>query len=189
MGESWREIREISRDEMMKRIAFFKDLEGSNRGLPDSDIAGCERTLINVIGFQPPPSDEMTILSPVGNENSKQAAIPISEGFNVGYCRAKPGNGPLMHTHDTNETFIPMTGKWRCEWNDGEAKDFIDLDPLDVVSFPPGIARRFENVTHDEPEREHILLFIIGGDAPQAEFSTQANEVIEDWRAEIGQPG
>jgi quercetin dioxygenase-like cupin family protein len=189
MGESWREIRAISRDEMMTRIAFFKDLEGSNRGLPDSDLAGCERTLINVIGFQPPPSDETTILSPVGDENSKQAAIQISEGFNVGYCKAKPGNGPLMHTHNTNETFIPMTGTWRCEWNEGETLDFVDLGPLDVVSFPPGIARRFMNVTKDEPEAEHILLFIIGGDAPQAEFTTHANEVIEEWRAEVGQPG
>ncbi len=22
----------------------------------------------------------------------------------------------MMHNHDTNETFIPMTGVWRCSW-------------------------------------------------------------------------
>jgi hypothetical protein len=38
-------------------------------------------------------------------------AISIAEGFNLGYCKAKPGKGPLMHNHDTNETFIAMTGK------------------------------------------------------------------------------
>jgi hypothetical protein len=38
-------------------------------------------------------------------------AIAIAEGFNLGYCKARPGKGPLMHNHDTNETFIPMTGK------------------------------------------------------------------------------
>jgi hypothetical protein len=27
------------------------------------------------------------------------SAIPISEGFNLGYCRAKPGKGPMMHNH------------------------------------------------------------------------------------------
>lgn len=171
----------------MKRVAFFRDLKGSSRGLPDSDIEGCQRTLINVIGFQPPPSDETTIVSPVGEESSKQAAIQIAEGFNVGYCKAKPGKGPLMHTHDTNETFIPNTGKWRCEWNEGEAKDFIDLGPLHVVSFPPGVARHFINVTEGEPESEHILLFIIGGDAPQAEFTAQANEVIARWNAKARQ--
>ena len=180
MGEDWRQIRTITRDEMMQRIAFFKDLKGSTGGLPDSDLDGCRRELINVIGFQPPVSDENTILSPVGEDNSARAAIQISEGFNVGYCRATPGNGPLMHTHDTNETFIPMTGTWRCEWNEGEDLDSVDLGPLDVVSFPPGIARRFLNVTEGEPDTEHILLFIIGGDSPQAEFTEQANEIIRD---------
>jgi len=32
----------------------FKDLKGSDGGLPDSKMPGCERTLYNVIGFQPP---------------------------------------------------------------------------------------------------------------------------------------
>src|SRR3954453_6891486 len=44
----------LTRDEMMKRIARFKDLKGSDGGLPDSKMPGCERTLFNVIGFQPP---------------------------------------------------------------------------------------------------------------------------------------
>ena len=65
-------------------------------------------------------------------------AIPIAEGFNLGYCKAKPGKGPLMHNHDTNETFIAMTGRWRCEWNEGEAMEYVDLDPYDVISFPVG---------------------------------------------------
>ena len=44
----------LSRQEMMKRVARFKDLKGSDGGLPDSKMPGCERTLFNVIGFQPP---------------------------------------------------------------------------------------------------------------------------------------
>ena len=46
----------LTRDEMMKRVARFKDLKGSDGGLPDSKMPGCERTLFNVIGFQPPPA-------------------------------------------------------------------------------------------------------------------------------------
>jgi hypothetical protein len=30
-------------------------------------------------------------LTPVGDDASRMSAIPISEGFNLGYCRAKPG--------------------------------------------------------------------------------------------------
>ena len=46
--------RGFSRDEMKKRVARFRDLQGSDGGLPDSNMPGCERTLFNVIGFQPP---------------------------------------------------------------------------------------------------------------------------------------
>jgi hypothetical protein len=50
---------------------------------------------------------------------------------------------------------------------------------MDVVSFPPGVARRFENVTKGDPEEESILMFVIGGDAPQAEFTNDAMAEIE----------
>ena len=75
------------------------------------------------------------------------SAIPISEGFSLGYCRAKPGKGPMMHNHDTNETFIPMTGVWHCSWENEKGEvELVDLNPLDVISFPPGAIRRFENI-------------------------------------------
>ena len=165
----------VSRADMLKRVAFFKDLKGSDGGLPDSKMKGCIRTLYNVIGFQPPKGEGGAVTSPVGDEASRLAAIKISEGFNLGYCRAKPGNGPMMHNHDTNETFIPMTGIWRASWEDQNGKvEYVDLGPMDVVSFPPGMIRRFENVTTGDPNAESILMFVIGGDGPRAEFTDQA---------------
>ena len=133
-----------------------------------------ERKLYAVIGFQPPKKNNKATTSPVGDNASTMPAIPISEGFNLGYCKAKPGRGPLMHNHDTNETFIAMTGKWRCEWNEGKDKMHVDLNPFDVISFPPGMARRFMNVTKNEPDKEHLLMFVIGGNQPRAEFTPAA---------------
>jgi hypothetical protein len=66
--------------------------------------------------------------------------------------------------------------------------EHVDLEPLDVISFPVGVARRFMNVTYDEPEREHILMFVIGGDQPQAEFTPAAMQRCEQWEAEKTQP-
>ncbi len=186
MSEDWRKPRIISRAEMLMRVARFKDVQGSSGGLPDSDIPGCHRTLCNVIGFQPPQSDDPSVVSPVGRDASSQGAINIAEGFNLGFAKAKPGNGPLMHTHNTNETFMPITGTWRCEFNERDAKDYVDLGPLDVVSFPPGMARRFMNVTKDEPDTEHILLFVIAGDAPEAEYTDAAKQFMEEWRVKSG---
>ena len=169
----------VSRADMMKRVARFSELKGSDGGLPDSRMKGCIRTLYNVIGFQPPKEAGGAVTSPVGDDASRLAAIKISEGFNLGYCRAKPGNGPMMHNHDTNETFIPMTGTWRCSWeNEKGSVECVDLGPLDVVSFPPGVARRFENVTLGDPNEESILMFVIGVDGPKAEFTDQAMDQL-----------
>lgn len=169
----------LTRADMMKRVAFFKDLKGSDGGLPDSKMKGCIRKLYNVIGFQPPKGEGGAVTSPVGDDASRLAAIPISEGFNLGYCRAKPGNGPMMHNHDTNETFIPMTGKWRCSWeNENGEVDYVDAGPFDVVSFPAGCARRFENITEGNPDEEAILMFVIGGNGPKAEFTDKAMDQL-----------
>jgi hypothetical protein len=93
----------LSRTEVMKRVARFKDLKGFDGGLPDSKMLGCE-------------------------------------------------NGEVEH---------------------------VDLDPLDVVSFPPGMIRRFENITAGDPNQDSILMFVIGGDAPRAEFTDQAMHELE----------
>ncbi len=186
--DEWKNIRTWPRAEMMKRVARFRDLKGSDGGLPDSPLPECRRKLYAVIGFQPPMSESSAVTSPVGANASAMPAIPIAEGFNLGYCKARPGKGPLMHNHDSNETFIAMTGRWRCEWNEGEALQYVDLDPYDVISFPPGVARRFMNVTYAEPGKEHLLMFVIGGDQPQAEFTPAAMQRCEAYAREPRRP-
>lgn len=165
----------FSKRDMAKRVARWSDLKGSDGGLPDSHHPSAERILYNVIGFQPPAQEAGAMVSPVGAKAARMAAIKISEGFNLGFCRALPGKGPMMHNHDTNETFICITGKWRASWEQPDGKvDYFDLDPLDVISFPPGCIRRFENVTKGPRNQHSVLMFVIAGDGPQAEFSTEA---------------
>jgi len=167
--------RYFTRREMAKRVARFSSLKGSDGGLPDSHHPSAERILYNVIGFQPPAQEEGALTSPVGEKAARMAAIKISEGFNLGFCRALPGKGPMMHNHDTNETFVCITGKWRASWEQPDGSvDYFDLDPLDVISFPPGCIRRFENVTKGPRNRYSTLMFVISGDGPQAEFSREA---------------
>jgi len=171
----------VSRKDMMKRVARFSQLKGSDGGLPDSYLPGAERILYNVIGFQPPATEDEGVVSPVGAAAARMAAIKISEGFNLGYCRAVPGNGPMMHNHDTNETFIGITGTWRGSWENEEGKvEHVDLKPLDVISFPAGVIRRFQNVTKGPADEYSILMFVIGGDAPAAEFTAEAMQELDE---------
>jgi hypothetical protein len=179
--DTLRRIR-VSRAEMLKRVARFDELVGFDGGLPDSQMPGSERILYNVIGFQPPQGEGGALTSPVGDAASRLAAIKISEGFNLGYCRAYPGHGPMMHNHDTNETFIPMTGTWRASWeNESGGVEHVDLKPLDVISFPAGVSRRFMNLSNarNDPAQYSILMFVIGGDAPKAEFTPESLRELE----------
>ena len=172
--------RGVRRSEMMKRVARFSKLKGFDGGLPDSRMPGCERTLYNVIGFQPPKTERDGKQSPVGANAARMAAIKISEGFNLGYCRALPGRGPMLHKHDTNETFIAMTGTWRASWQNEKGRlEHVDLKPLDVISFPPGASRRFMNVTKGPKNKRATLMFVIGGDAPSAEFTSESMDELE----------
>jgi mannose-6-phosphate isomerase-like protein (cupin superfamily) len=172
--------RGLSRKKMLKRVARFKKLKGSDGGLPDSKMPGCERTLYNVIGFQPPQIERGGKQSPVGLDAARMAAIRISEGFNLAYCRAKPGKGPMLHNHDTNETFVAMTGTWRASWLDDKGRlEHIDLEPLDLISFPPGVVRRFQNVSKGPKNRDSILMVVIAGDSPSSEFTSESMRAIE----------
>jgi quercetin dioxygenase-like cupin family protein len=170
----------FSRKAMMKRVARFSKLKGFDGGLPDSKMPGCERILYNVIGFQPPEGEGAGLQSPVGAQSARNAAIKISEGFNLGYCRALPGKGPMLHNHDTNETFIAMTGTWRASWENEKGRiEHVDLRPLDVISFPPGANRRFMNVTKGPKNKHSILMFVIGGNEPKAEFTRESMAELE----------
>ena len=180
----------FSKKDMAKRVARFAKVKGSDGGLPDSYHPSAERILYNVIGFQPPPHEADGLHSPVGANAARMAAIKISEGFNLGFCRALPGKGPMMHNHDTNETFVCITGTWRASWEQPNGKvDYFDLQPLDVISFPPGCIRRFENVTQGPKNAYSTLMFVISGDQPQAEFSKEAMAVLDAAGLLTGNPG
>jgi len=179
-------VRVWSRDEMMKRVARFEDLKGFSDGLQDSALPECQKTVFNVIGFQTPENAGVGgVNSPVGQSASMNAAIKISEGFNLGFVKTKPGRGVLMHNHDTNETFVVISGRWRVQWNEGKDMESLDVGPLDTISFPPGCARRFENITRDEPDTDHMLLFVIGGDQPQNEFTAQSMRRVEEFQRSV----
>ena len=85
----------LSRDEMLKRVARFKDLKGFDGGLPDSKMPGCERTLYNVIGFQPPEGiGENAYLA--GRRPTPHASPPSrsAKASTSATARPSPATGP-----------------------------------------------------------------------------------------------
>ncbi|WP_051791316.1 hypothetical protein [Amycolatopsis jejuensis] len=159
---------DVPRAEMMKRVAFFADLVPIEDAFDDSVLPGCKRTALNILGFDAPEGAGEGTASPVGTA-SDGAAIQIFEGFNMAFLRCKPGNGTILHHHDTNETFMAISGTWRVHWND-EEDEYVDLNPLDTISLPASVSRRFYNLSNEDgdPEKESLLLGVIAGNGPRA---------------------
>ncbi|MEX0729757.1 MAG: hypothetical protein WED00_14290 [Aquisalimonadaceae bacterium] len=152
-------IKKLSNEEMLQRVARYEKLQYPADRYPDSQLPGHERKNLLVIG---------TGLVVDGGKDPL-SAIPINEGFTLSYVKAKPGNGPILHNHDTNETFIAIKGNWRVIWG-ADQEHSIDLDPLDVCSVPPFVPRRFINLTPEEGAEEGLLMAIQAGDQPKAEW-------------------
>ena len=170
--------------DVLKCVARFGDLSSTGRGLPDQEVEGFYRTFRNVVGFEAPEGEET--FSPLGDD-AKPHIAHLKPGFGLGYVSAYPGQGVMMHTHDTNETFVVIEGTWMFEWEGDEGDDHVVLTEKDVVSFPPGIQRRFECQSAREKNQEGIIMGVIGGDMPGAEYSPEAVERMKEegvWSSE-----
>lgn len=134
-----------------ERVARFSELKSSAKAFVDALIPGYERDIYNIIGR--------------GVVEDKELAPPISDNrdFNVGLIKAEAGKGASPHIHETNEVFIPVTGKWAIYWDNSDGKRHeVILEPLDTVSVPIGLSRGFRNAGN-EPA---MMLAVVGGTDP-----------------------
>jgi quercetin dioxygenase-like cupin family protein len=168
--------------EMERCVARFADLTRCSEGLPDMPLPESKRTFLNVLGFEQPEGDG--VYSPFGDK-ARARITHLKAGFGLAYVAAEPGKGVLMHTHDTVETFLVIKGRWKVEWECENGIEKKELAPLDFIACPIGVQRRFECTEAAEGEAEGLLLGIIGGDSPAAEYSPEANKRIAEFGLEV----
>lgn len=134
-----------------ERVARYKELKSSAKAFIDALIPGYERDLYNIIGR--------------GVVEDKELKPPITDNrdFNVGLIKAEAGKGASLHIHETNEVFIPLSGKWAIYWQnrDGKRHEVI-LEQYDTVSVPIGLSRGFRNAGDETA----LMLAIVGGTDP-----------------------
>jgi quercetin dioxygenase-like cupin family protein len=133
---------DVKADPMAGRIARWRDVRRT--GVPvmfiDSVLPGHYRMNYSVIGD-------------TASENPDfEPAITAPHKFQIGMFEAPPGNGPGWHTHTYCELFVPLTGTWRFVYGTDpddptDAVTEVELEPWDVITFPPGLWRRFENAS------------------------------------------
>ena len=134
---------QIAKEEMLKRIARFKELVPMDyQQRPGNDAGPRWMQGFSVIG------------------HVTKAAPPISgdHGFTVAFNRVAPGKGAPLHSHKVVEVFVPLSGRWKFFWGeDGQGE--AELGPWDTISFPAGLMEGFHNIG----DEEGTLLVILGG--------------------------
>ncbi len=139
----------VSATEMKKRVAVFKKLKSSPMPLIDAVMPQYNRDIFNIIGRG------------VTEDASMEVAINDARDFHVAIIRCETGKGTGLHTHETLEVFMPLTGNWSVQWGD-DGKSELSIGPWDFISIPTKIMRGFRN---DSPG-EAYMLSILGGTDP-----------------------
>lgn len=150
---------DVPREDVLKRVARYEDLDYNPERYPDSNRENNQRKVFAVLG----PGLE------VNNAKDALPAINIEEGFNISYVKATPGNGPALHVHDANETFIAANGRWKIIFGTNE-QESLEVGQYDVISVPAFVPRRFVNITEGDPNQENLLIAVLAGNRPKAMF-------------------
>jgi uncharacterized RmlC-like cupin family protein len=138
----------IAREAMLKNVFRFDQMPRTDRAFVDAVMPGHNRILMGALGHG------------TADENLKPQ-VEAAENYHIDFIRAQPGNGAALHSHDTEETFICLTGKWRVAWGD-TGEEHVDLNAFDGICCPPGVMRTFINTS----DCEALLLSILGGKEP-----------------------
>ena len=143
---------EPSAQEMLGRIAKFKELVPDPEAFVDHSDSGRKRTIAFAI-------------SP-GN-TAGPAPISVPHGFHMVMITSGKGKRPPSHSHPYNEVFMCLEGRFAIYWGiEAEQKaergepDLV-LEKWDMVSVPPGTMRNFECLT-EEPGQLMVLFDTFG---------------------------
>jgi uncharacterized RmlC-like cupin family protein len=144
--------------EMASRICRYADLVSvkddfaASKGIPAEAYAAVAA------------NETFVLMAPDGMNSATGEAPPVVGGdggdvFTVNIARCPPGDGPMLHAHQTTcETFFCLNGRFSIKWGD-EGEHEIFLDPFDMIAMPPRVVRNFTNVSN---EVANLLVFIQG---------------------------
>src|SRR5688500_7014366 len=139
----------VTKEEMLERVAVFKQLTPSSRPLVDAVLPQFHRQIFNIIG------------GGVTEDASMKVPITAVDGLHMAIIKAEPKKGTGLHNHRTVEVFMPLTGTWSVQWGD-DGENELTIGQWGVISIPTGIMRGFRN----ESAEEAYMLSLVGGDVP-----------------------
>ena len=163
---------QMTPEEMKRYVVRFDDLV-ANKARTGDRIPPAAREMLTARATK-------TVIAHTDASNTPWGAggeggpIPGPKDFAVVIAECEPHNGPGLHSHArTIETFTCIQGRFRIEWGDA-GEHAIELGLFDTVSVPPGVMRRFENISDGTG-----LLYVIlqGGENLQVEAIERQEQI------------
>jgi len=143
----------VTSEEMNRRLARFKDL-GSYQHQNEANGIPAE-VMEKLAAHRVYP----LMVPETYTGRSAQAPIKGASGTVLSIAECPPGNGPSMHIHEhTIENFFCLSGRFEIAWGDPGEEQSVVLEPLDFISVPPGVPRKFTNVHENELGRLFVLI-------------------------------
>jgi len=163
---------DVSPAQMEARTARFADLAPTKASFKESNV-GVPGEAYELIAAH----SVFSLLAPPGNKrNAAKPAVVGAPGLEVVLAQCPPGQGPALHAHcETHEIFICMSGRYEIVWGD-QGEHALTLDPCDMCSVPPGVFRRFRNVS-DDPDAK--LLVLVHGEKTFADVKFDPSVGVE----------
>jgi quercetin dioxygenase-like cupin family protein len=131
--------------------------------------------------------ENFTIIGPGVSENPDQHVhIGEPHGFNIGGARQPPNCVNSQHSHDTAETFVVHSGRWRFDFGEHGEDAQVEAGPGDIVSFPTHAFRGFVNIG----DNEGFLWSVLGGDDPgRVLWAPRVFELARDYGLQLLENG
>jgi quercetin dioxygenase-like cupin family protein len=131
----------------MVNVARFADLKGNKASFLDTALPGGAKENLKLIGRG-------------SSENPLPPAIAGDHRYVMNWVKIPPGGGSRLHSHPTQEVFVPIEGSMTIYWIGprGEQQS-IAAAPKDCVSVEGGVMRGFRN----DGTAEALMLTIVTG--------------------------
>jgi len=143
-----------TQEQMSRRMARFKELKSyqhqneAANGIPSEVMAQIAAHRVYPL-----------MCPETYSGRSAHAPIKGAPGMVLSIAECPPGDGPASHIHEeTIENFFCLSGRFEIAWGDPGAEQSVTLEPLDFISVPPGVPRRFTNVHETETGRLFVII-------------------------------
>ncbi len=146
----------VTREEMARRMARFKDLKSYQ--YQNESAAGIPLAVLEKIA-----AHRVYPLMVPETYSGRSALAPIKSapGMVLSIAECPPGDGPAMHIHEqTIENFFCLSGRFEIAWGDRGEEACVVLEPLDFISVPPGVPRRFTNLHETDTGRLLVIIHV-----------------------------